>query len=80
MPEPHDPCLEQRNALDAAMAELDAAVLLVQERTEALIACEEANNQGLMSKQDNGCECSKVVELLAAAASHVRTVIAIVRG
>lgn len=80
MPDPQDPCLEQRNALDAATAELDAAVLLVQERAEALIACEESNNQGLMATKETGCECEKAAACLRAAVEHLRAVMAILRG
>ncbi len=52
-------------------------MLLVQERAEALIACEEANNQGLMASKESDCECKVAIELLSAALTHVRTVISI---
>ena len=42
---PTDPCFEQRNALEAALSQLDDLLVLIQERTEALIDCEEAHQQ-----------------------------------
>lgn len=80
MPNPQDPCLEQRNALDAAIVELEAALILVQERTEALIACEE-QHQGLMaSKQDSGCECGKVAEIVHAVCAGVLSITRILKA
>ena len=37
---PPDPCLEQRNAFEAATVELDDVIALVQVRAEALMNCE----------------------------------------
>lgn len=43
--DPPDPCLEEVNALDAALYELDQLLLTIQERTEALEACRNANSE-----------------------------------
>lgn len=71
-PDPPDPCLELRNALDAALVEFDLALLLVQERTEALQDCIDQHS-GLQAKADGDCDCDKMLEWWAAALHYMQS-------